>query len=127
MTIKINAQKVLKSLDGEILKDRACLHCGAPIGPQGGEYGPYHLGKAISDTLMRPNPQASMSAMKAFTLAKKFYNDKEVEVDAADLKDVKGEIGNDKMVTPLVSGQVLEHLESLKTEKEEEPAPAPAA
>lgn len=135
MKIVINAQQSLYDLTGDPIKERMCMHCGGALAGSGGQQPLYTIGKAIADTLLRPNPQAAMNAMKALELARKFYNNREVEIESADLKDVKNEIEKEKATSPLVRGQVLEYLESLKTsegdkekgkkENLDKPAPTP--
>lgn len=128
MKIKINANKVLEALTGDPIKERNCMHCGANNTGHGGLQEFYTVGRAIADTLVRPNPKATMNAMRALELAKKFYNEKEVEIESSDLKEIKEALEKETATSPLVRGQILIYLESAKTEKEiemeKEAAPA---
>jgi len=97
--MKINLRKELSSLNGEALKD-------------GTET--LTLGKALSNIL---STSEEGGKMKLFILAKKFYEDKEVDLDAADLAIVKKAVEKTKIYTPLVAGQVELLLAEVKEEK----------
>lgn len=73
----------------------------------------FTVGKAISNILLNSK---SGGKMKIFILAKKFYDEKEVEVDAADLNLIKSEIekADPQVSNMLVTGQLLIMLDGLK-------------
>ena len=82
--MKINTKQELKTLDGQVIDAT--------------------LGQAIGNILVTSE---GMNRLKAYTLGLKFHNDKEVELDEADLESVKKEIEATKAYTPLITGQVL--------------------
>lgn len=93
--MKINAQKILRTLNREIIKD------------QDGTL--YTIGKAIAQILIQPGAdRKGMNPLKAYLLAQKFYDEKEVELDEADAAQVKEIVEKSVAFSPIILGQILE-------------------
>jgi hypothetical protein len=89
--MKINTKTKIKELDGT--------------------EGNLTIGSQISAILSIPTDKRQMDALKAYTLALKFTNDEEVELDNADLEAVKTEVKVvGKNFSPIITGQILEVL-----------------
>lgn len=71
------------------------------------------VGKMIANILASSETGGKM---KLYVLATKFYQEDSVEVDEADLQLIKQAVEGSKSFTPLVTGQILVVLESLKEE-----------
>ena len=93
--MKINTKQGLLALNNEPLKD--------------GDGKQWTVGTAISMILLTPKlapaQTSKLKMLKAYNLANKFYNEEEVEVDDADLEDIKKEIQGYQ--NPIISGQLL--------------------
>jgi hypothetical protein len=94
--MKINTKEVLKTFKGEPLK-------------AGDEE--LTLGMALSNILLGDRAGGKM---KLFILAEKFYKEKSVELDTADLAMVKTAVEKTELFNALVTGQILVGLEELK-------------
>lgn len=95
--MKINTQMKLKDLKGKDLEPEALL------------------GDALSNILLAAKEGGKA---KIFALAIKCSNDKVVDVDSSDLALIKTVVEkHEPGYTILVTGQILEILESLKEEK----------
>jgi len=68
------------------------------------------IGKAIGAVLATHQTKDGREAMKAWSLAKKFYEEKEFEIDISDMKIVKTAIEQCGYITA-VKGQLLEKIE----------------
>ncbi len=80
---------------------------GLPI--KSGEGQVLTVGEAVANILL--GPQQKFGKMKAYVLATKFYNDKEVEVDDADVEALRDIIEKSEVyVSALVNGQLLKIL-----------------
>lgn len=97
--MKINTQINLKGLDGKEMKDGDNT---------------FPIGQAIANILVASETGGKM---KMFTLATKFYNDKQVDVDASDLSLVKEAVKATKIYNALVAGQCELLLEAVKEDK----------
>lgn len=95
--MKINAKAILKNFKGESLKNEA------------GEQ--FTVGEAISNILSYDKMGGKM---KCYILAEKFYKDKEVDLDAADLIIVKAAIEHTEIYVNNITGQLLVLLENYK-------------
>ena len=93
--MKIESAKQLKTLKGEVYKTS--------------EGTDLTLGGVIAESLATSDIAGKM---KSYVLAHKFYNDKEVEVDAADLAIIKKSVEACKSYNNLILGQVLVELEA---------------
>lgn len=100
--MKINNQETLKDLNGDIVKDSS--NNNAPI----------TVGKAIAGILTTPKQNSNFDPLKAYTLAQKFYSDKEVDLDEADMISLKKEIKENKGSHVVISGQLLKILNNIK-------------
>lgn len=94
--MKILTKEVLKDLGGKEIKNNENL---------------FTVGEAIANIL---SGSESGGKMKLYILATKLYQDKEVEVDEADMGVIKMAIESCKTYTPLITGQLLVLLENLK-------------
>lgn len=93
--IKINTRKEIKNIDGSPAKD-------------------FTVGKAIANILAGSKTQGKA---KLYVLMTKFYDEKEVEVDAADLNLLKQEIEKNEVYPgALIAGQLIIMLDDLKEE-----------
>jgi len=88
--MKIKTQTTIKTLKGEDIKD--------------GEDKFFTIGKAMSEIIISSKIGGKM---KCFSLAQKFYNDKEVDLDQADMVLVKNLVESTDMYNNLVTGQLL--------------------
>lgn len=92
--MKINTQNKIKALDNKELD--------------------LTIGQAIANILLASETGGKM---KLFILAQKFFQDKFVDIDKADLDLVKNSIENSKGIyTALVTGQLLVMLDEIKEE-----------
>ena len=93
--MKIQAKEQIQTLDGKNVVDQNEV--------------PLTVGQAISNMLLAPrkNGVYVFDKMKSYILAQKFYEDKDVEIDAADLKNLRQVVETDTLYGPLVSGRVL--------------------
>jgi len=100
--MKINTELELKTLDGKKITT-----------PDGDVL---TVGKTLANILLSPREDKSyeFDKMKLFILANKFYNEKEVEIDASDLKKIENLINSSETFGPSICGQVLIALEELK-------------
>lgn len=99
--MKIKSSQVLKNLLGKNIKND--------------DDSDYKVGQGIGDALLRTDRG---NKMKNFILARKFYEEDEVNVDSADLKHIVEVVENDKGMT-IVNGQILELIEKWKMEPKE--------
>lgn len=88
--MKIDASKVLMTLGGQHYKT-----------PEGQDL---TLGAVLAEAMAT---YEAGGKMKSYVLANKFYNDKEVEVDEADLALVKKAVESCKAYNNLITGQAL--------------------
>lgn len=95
--MKIKSSTKLQTLDGKALK--------------GTDNKDFTLGEALSTILISAQEGGKM---KMFVLAQKFYDGKDVEIDAVDLGLVKKAVETDKSFNNLVNGQVLVMLSEVK-------------
>lgn len=93
--MKIKCKEVLKTLQGQPIKD-------------GKEE--LTLGMTVANILLQPRQDKKFSTLKAFSLAQKFFNENEVDLDDADLKTLKELLETDTFFSPLVTGQILKIL-----------------
>lgn len=93
--IKINTKQSLKDLKGENLKN--------------GEHD-LDIGTVLGITLSGKVSNPTLG----YALAKKFSNDKDVELKAEDVVFIKKELEANDQWTALVSGQILEILDGTK-------------
>lgn len=93
--MKINAKETIKNMDGEDAK--------------GAEGVVLTVGMAIANVLLSAKEGGKM---KMFVLAKKFWDDKMVEVDEADLSMIKIAVEKTDIYNTLVIGQLLLLLNS---------------
>ncbi len=73
------------------------------------------VGVAIASILLAPRQNKTFDMLKSYILSGKFFNDKEVDLDEADLKKLKETIELGDTYSPLISGQLIQLLE--KNEK----------
>jgi hypothetical protein len=101
--MQIKANEPVKNLKGEPLKT-------------GKDNDVFTVGMAIAEVLLAAKQGGKM---KMFILAEKFYKNKTVEIDSADLALVKDAVekADPMTVSNLISGQILVMLDSLKEEK----------
>lgn len=88
--MKINTTKELKTLDGRIIMQS--------------ENEKLTLGKAVANVLVTSE---NINKLKAYSLAQKFYNDAEVDIDEADFELVKQELEQSRAYNALIIGQIL--------------------
>lgn len=98
--MKINAKEVLKGLGGEELK------MGDTV---------VTVGETISNILLTDTKGGKM---KLYSLAQKFYNDKNIELDDADFSLVKTSVETSPAYNALVIGQLLVILDNCSNTKE---------
>jgi len=95
--MKIKTDQVIKTIDGVTIQDAD----GSNL----------TFGKAIANMLLAPRRGESgayeFDKMKTYILAHKFYTEKEVDIDDADLKKLKNVIETDTAYGPLVPGFIL--------------------
>lgn len=99
--MKINTNQVLKSLSGEALKDRN----------DKGEMVDATLKIAIVNALLAPvqKEEAGTIKIKKYELAKKVFQNDEIDIIAEDISLIKGRVG--EVYPPLLVGQINEILE----------------
>ena len=96
----INTDVIIKNLDGtKIPSDKD---------------GEFTVGRAIGIILSSDREQKKFDALKAYILAQKFYSDKSVDIDKADLKSLTEILQGTKAYPPLVLGQLLLAIEEKK-------------
>lgn len=76
------------------------------------------VGKAIANTIVSPKRWKG-SPIKAYKLAQKLYEDEPVEVDKADLVQIKNAIEADVDSSKVIVGQILDILEDIKEDEKE--------
>ncbi len=94
--MKINAAAPLLTLNGK---------------PYQADEKDIRIGQVIADTLA---VDQSGGKFKMYNLAQKFFNDDEVEVDAADLILIKKAVEDSKQYNNVILGQILGILENIK-------------
>lgn len=100
--MKVKCNVALKTLSGETFKDGV---------------DDLLLGLAIANCLSYSEVGGKM---KCFDLAKKFYSQKVVEIDASDLKLVKDIVEKNKIYTNnVLTGSILSLLEEVKEDKDD--------
>lgn len=76
------------------------------------------LGEALAEIVIAPRKdKKGFRPLKGLELARKLYNDKEVEIDKADLIQLKEAVEDNQSYVPLITAQILEVLEELKEDK----------
>ena len=110
----IDADQVLKELNGKDMIDQNEESKGEP----------FTLGRAISIMVVRPpsspHGRDGMDPQKKWELARKFRIGGVVELDSADLKQLKDMIKMDPY-SPIITGQVLELLDNSGAKQEPVP------
>jgi len=96
---KIETKKAIVNLNGEEFKN------GEEV---------FTIGHALANILLA---NEAGGKMKLYALAQKFWNDEEVELDAADLSLVKKAVETTKSYGALVAGQLGIYLEGLNDTK----------
>ena len=91
--MKVNAKRVLKNLKGENYQDNK---------------EDVTVGAIVSNILSQ---EQTGGKMKLYSLAVRFYEDEEVELDSADLVLVKKAVEDSKEYNNLILGQILLALE----------------
>lgn len=99
--MKINTNQVLKSLSGEPLKDRN----------DKGEMVDATLKIAIVNALLAStqDKESGTNKIKKYELAKKIFQNDEIDLVAEDIALIKGRVG--EVYPPLLVGQINEILE----------------
>jgi len=87
--MKIKTHTTIKTLDGKDIKDVDKS---------------FTIGQALSEIIISSKIGGKM---KCFSLAQKFYNDEEVNLDQADIVLVKNLVESTDLYTNLVTGQIL--------------------
>jgi len=95
--MKINTDKALINLDGSTIA----------LSPT--DTTPFTVGKAIANILVTSKSK-TFDSFKAFKMAEKFYNEKDVEIDEADFAKIKEIIEKDGQYTALITGQIIQEL-----------------
>ena len=96
----IKTDYVLTTLNGEPIK---------------GEDGPLTLGVAIANIVLSPHgSKKGFRPLKSYELAKKFYDKPQVEIDNADLIQLKDVVESCEIVSTIITAQILEKLEEAK-------------
>lgn len=93
--MQIKLQSKLKGLDGKELEIK--------------------VGEALSNIILQAE---SGGKMKLYILGQKFYNDKTIELDDADIALTKSAIESSKVYNALVTGQLLLLLEKSSEKKD---------
>lgn len=106
--MKINCTACLKNFEDIVLKDESKKDL--------------TMGMALANMIVTQAPQGTYSLpwdnMKKSEVARKFYSQKEVELDGDDFQKLK-ELANKSVVySPMVSGQVAEYLVALSDKEE---------
>lgn len=99
--MKINTNQVLKSLSGEVLKDR----------DDKGQAIDATLKVAIVNALLAPmqKEEAGTIKIKKYELAKRIYQNDEIDLTAEEITLIKARVG--EVYPPLLVGQMNEILE----------------
>lgn len=84
---KINLGKQLKNFDGE------------------------NLGITVGQALSKIIVQEKGDPLRYFTMGQKFFNDKSIEIEPADLEILKKAVGSNEVYNALVNGQILLELQ----------------
>ena len=101
--MKIKTDTILVGLDGKYIP----ISIDSPL--------PFSIGKAIANLLTIPKKGGKkFEPFKSYELAKKFYNNPEVEVDKADFAVLKEIVEKDENYSALIIGQILEQFENIK-------------
>lgn len=97
--MKINLKQTFKTLKGDIIyRDDK-------------KTDPLTLGEVLSEIVLSPHrDKKGFRPLKGLELARKFYNDKEIELDQSDFIQLKEIIEESSAYIALVTGQVLEFL-----------------
>jgi len=96
--MKLNFDFPIKDLNGQNIKEN-----GQEV----------HFYKILGMSIMSPEIKIG-DVIKKFNLATKIYNDKEVDVDDADLQILKEIVKTSNVFVPLVQAQLLIYLNSIK-------------
>jgi hypothetical protein len=101
--MKIDTTIGLKALNGEQITIT-----------EGGEVKPFSIGRLIADMLASPEDKCSFGHVKRYTMMNKFFNEKEIDIDNADLKVIEEMLEKNTTRSSVVVGQVLELLEGVR-------------
>ena len=96
--LKVNCAKVIKDLADK------------PIPVREGSDESFTIGKALANILVAPRQNRELDAFKSWELAKKLYKGGDVELDDADVVNIKKMVETDKNYGAIVIGQILEEL-----------------
>lgn len=73
------------------------------------------LGVVLAEIILAPHEDKDgFRPLKAYELAKKFFDQKEVEIDKADLMQLRELVEKSASYIPLITAQVLEKLDAIK-------------
>lgn len=96
----INLKKEIVNLKGNSIKD--------------GE-SPLTLGQTLAEIVLAPHKDKDgFRPLKALEMARKLYANETYDIDQSDLIQLKKIVEENQSYIPLVTGQILETLESLK-------------
>ena len=97
--MKIKTNEAIKDLAGKAIKNKDDV---------------FTVGTALSNILLEAKVGGKM---KLFILAKKCFENKEVEVDDADYAVIKQAVEATELYTNLVTGQILQTLEKKESKE----------
>ena len=98
---KINVDGPVTMLDGK------------PIAISESDRSPFTIGKALANILISTKSK-KFDSFKSYSLAKRFYNSSEVEVDESDFASILEIVKEDQSYGSLICGQILEVLNECK-------------
>ena len=82
------------------------------------------LGEALAEIVIAPKPQGShvkwFSPLKAIELARELKGELVIDIDKADFAQLKEVVDANGTYRPIVTGQIMEMLESVKDESKKE-------
>jgi len=103
--MKIDPNKIFVNLKGDVINSK----------DENGIKSPLTLGMVLSELALTPHKQKNgFRPLKGYELAKKFYEEKEVEISPADFAQLKELVENSDMYNTIIIAQVLEMLEESK-------------
>lgn len=103
--MKLHLNKTFKALNGEDIK----------VHEEGNEKEVLTIGKVLANlVLSQHKTKKGFRPLKAYELAKKFYDQNEVEVDQADFIQLRELVEESPDLMPIITAQILEEFEASK-------------
>lgn len=104
--MKLNVKQTLKTLQGEPLN---------VVDEKGKKIETLTLGTVLSNIILAPHKDKNgFRPLKAYELAQKFVNQKEVDIDTSEMIQLKEIVENNESYMPLITAQAILMLNAIK-------------